>query len=105
MKKISQIEWRELMANDTAAVIIDVRTPEEWEDGIIENANMINVLELESFTRKASQIEREKNYYVYCHSGARSVTACKVLESLGMEGTFNLLGGILEWRGKKVIPA
>jgi rhodanese-related sulfurtransferase len=49
-------------------------------------------------------LEKEKNYYVYCRSGIRSVTACKILESAGVEITFNLLGGILDWAGDKVSP-
>ena len=104
MRNVNQTEWRELVANDSKAVIIDARTPLEWEDGIIENARLLNVLERESFREIAMLLEKEKNYYVYCRSGVRSVTACKILESAGVEITFNLLGGILDWAGEKVSP-
>jgi rhodanese-related sulfurtransferase len=98
------MEWRELAANDSRAVIIDVRTPLEWKGGIIENAQLMNVLELESFLEKVKLLEKEKSYYVYCRSGVRSKTACKILESAGMEITYNLRGGILDWAGEKVSP-
>lgn len=104
MRNINQIEWRELVANDRMALIIDVRTPLEWRGGIIENAQLLNVLKPESFRAKIMLFEKEKNYYVYCRSGARSVRACKILESTGVEITYNLSGGILDWTGEKVSP-
>ena len=104
MRNVNQIEWRELVANDRMAVIIDVRTPLEWRGGIIENAQLLNVLKPKSFRAKIMLFEKEKNYYVYCRSGIRSVTACKILESAGFEITFNLQGGILDWAGEKVSP-
>jgi len=104
MRNVNQIEWRELVAKDGNAVIIDVRTPLEWEDGILENAQLLNVLEPESFMEKVTLLEKEKNYYVYCRSGIRSKTACKILESAGVENTFNLRGGIRKWGGNKVFP-
>jgi rhodanese-related sulfurtransferase len=104
MRNISQNEWIELIANDDNAIIIDVRQPQECETGIIENAVMMNIMDFQDFQRKASQLDSNKNYYVYCKSGVRSVTACNVLEALGLDTTYNLLGGILEWNDKTVIP-
>jgi len=104
MKNITQKEWRELIVNDDNAVIIDTRTSQECEAGIIENALMMNIMDFNDFQRKASQLDSNKNYYVYCRSGVRSITACNALEALGLDTTYNLLGGILEWNGKIVIP-
>ncbi len=104
MRDINQVEWRKLIANDQKAVIIDARRPDEWVDGVIENALLMNVLELEHFEKEVSQLEKEKNYYVYCRSGKRSVRACQILEDNEIKNTFNLLGGWLAWDGTKVIP-
>jgi rhodanese-related sulfurtransferase len=49
------------------------------------------------------KLEKRKNYYVYCRSGARSAKACEVMNELGIENTFNLTGGIL-WNGEIVSP-
>jgi rhodanese-related sulfurtransferase len=49
------------------------------------------------------KLEKSKNYYVYCRSGARSAKACEVMNELGIENTFNLTGGIL-WNGDLVSP-
>ena len=97
MKNISKIEWEELIADDENAVIIDVRTPHEWEEGSIENALRINILEAQSFMNIIEELKKNKNYYVYCRSGVRSVQACQVLESIGIKNTYNLLGGFMEW--------
>ena len=42
------------------------------------------------------------NYYVYCHSGIRSVQACQIMKTFGINNVYNLLGGISEWDGPKV---
>ena len=104
MKNITQNQWTKLIAKDDNAIIIDVRQPQECESGIIENAIIMNVMDFQDFQRKASQLDSNKNYYVYCKSGARSVAACNALEALGLDTTYNLLGGILEWNNKTVIP-
>lgn len=104
MRDVSQLEWLELISKDSAAVIIDARTPAEWAEGSLENAILMDVLEPETFYNTATQLDSSKNYYVYCRSGKRSVTACEILEAEGNKNTFNLLGGWLAWTGPKVIP-
>jgi rhodanese-related sulfurtransferase len=102
MKNITQIEWRELIAKDNNAVIIDSRTPNEWRTGVIENSILMNINDAQSFMDEVNKLDKEKNYYVYCRSGVRSVQACRVIESAGIKNTYNLLGGILAWNGKTV---
>ena len=45
--------------------------------------------------------DKSKNYYVYCHSGVRSVQACQIMKTFGFNNLYNLLGGISEWTGQK----
>jgi len=105
MKSITQLEWRELLANDTCAVIIDSRSPSEWADGILENAVLMDVLNPPSFMKEIEKLDKNKNYYVYCRSGNRSIQACLILESKGINTTYNLLEGIIEWEGEIVSPS
>lgn len=105
MKNITEKEWKSLISEDEQAVIIDSRQPEEWEQGIIESAVMINIMDFEDFQQKSKQLDLSKNYYVYCRSGVRSLRACDALEGLGIKTTYNLLGGILSWGGETVIPS
>lgn len=104
MKNITEKEWRELLAKDDNAVIIDCRTPMEWNAGVIENSILMDINNPQSFMSKADALDKEKNYYVYCRSGVRSVQACQVLERNGVKITYNLLGGISFWNGKMVLP-
>jgi rhodanese-related sulfurtransferase len=104
MKNITQEEWKELLANDDNAVIIDSRTPNEWRAGVFKNSLLMNINDRQSFKDQVNKLDKEKNYYVYCRSGIRSIQACQVLESAGVKTTYNLLGGILAWNGKTVMP-
>lgn len=104
MRNVNQTEWLKLLANDENAVIIDARTPRECAEGIIENAIMIDFLDTKTFLTEIEKLDKNKSYYVYCRSGNRSGQACQLLERLGIENTYNLLGGILDWTEKTVIP-
>ena len=104
MRNITQEEWRASIEKDNNAVIIDSRTPSEWTAGVIENSILMNINDPQSFMDDANKLDKDKNYYVYCRSGVRSVTACSVLESIGITTTYSLLGGISAWKGKKIIP-
>ena len=104
MKNLTQTDWNASILEDNNKVILDVRTPSEWAEGIIENALMINILEPQSFMDEIEKLDKNKHYYIYCRSGARSQQACQVLNSIGIDTTYNLMGGILEWTGKTVLP-
>lgn len=99
-----QEEWLSQYEADENAVILDVRTENECDEGIIANAINIDIYEGQGFIQKLEALDKSKNYYVYCRSGARSAKACEVMESLGFEHTHNLLGGILGWNGEVVSP-
>lgn len=104
MKNINQKEWEELTVNDHKAMIIDVRTPKECTEGVIEGAVMIDFLNKPILKLGIEKLDKSKNYYVYCRSGNRSGQVCQLLEGLGFEEVFNLTGGMLVWNGKTVLP-
>ena len=76
--------------------IIDVRTPEEFNDGHIENAILIDFYS-EDFKDEIAQLDREKTYFVYCRSGNRSGQAIDILSELGFQEVYHLSAGIREW--------
>lgn len=100
MKNIGQEEWRKLLAEDKDAVIIDVRTREEFESGYLKNAQLIDIMKPQSFMDSVNKLDKNKNYYMYCRSGNRSGQACQVLDARGFKNTYNLAGGMLEWNGE-----
>jgi rhodanese-related sulfurtransferase len=76
--------------------IIDVRTPEEFNDGHIENAILIDFYS-EDFRDEIAQLDREKTYFVYCRSGNRSGQTIDILSGLGFQEVYHLSAGIREW--------
>lgn len=77
-------------------VLLDVRTPEEYDDGHIEGAININLID-PSFREDVEKLDKTKTYFVYCRSGNRSYTACKEMKRLGIDKVFNLEDGLLGW--------
>lgn len=105
MKNISQVAWETAIKNDSNAIILDVRTPGECSEGIMKSAVLIDFLDSATFQQEIQKLDKTKSYYVYCRSGNRSGQACQILDNLAIKSTFNLVGGMLEWTGKTVIPA
>ncbi|KGO91648.1 rhodanese-like domain-containing protein [Flavobacterium subsaxonicum] len=99
---ISQNEWWEKAQEDSNAVILDVRTPDEWNEGIIPGAITIDYYKGQGFIDEVEQLDKTKNYYVYCRSGARSGNACSIMNQLGFTTAYNLSGGISQWDGPVV---
>lgn len=99
MADLSQEEWAEKLSDDTNAVILDVRTAEEMEEGYIPDAINIDIYEPQEFMDELEGLDKSKNYYVYCRSGNRSRQACALLHSIGIENAYNLEGGMLDWEG------
>ena len=103
MQDLTQSQWHERLVQDDNALILDVRTQLEVEEGMIPKALLIDIQNAPDFIRKANELDKSKNYYVYCRSGSRSAQACMILNSLGFPNTYNLLGGILEWEGETTV--
>jgi rhodanese-related sulfurtransferase len=101
---LSQEDWISQYEADDNAVILDVRTEAEYNDGVILNAINIDFYKGQGFVEELESLDKNKNYYVYCRSGARSAKACEIMNELGFENAYNLLGGILDWDGEVVAP-
>jgi rhodanese-related sulfurtransferase len=101
MQDLTQEQWRNLVAEDANGIILDVRTPHEVDEGVMFNAHHVDIQNAPSFMASVQELDKSKNYYVYCRSGGRSAQACMILESMGFKSTFNLLGGFSEWTGAK----
>ena len=97
---LSQDEWAKGLSEDANAVVLDVRTEDEFDQGIIPNAINIDIYKGQGFIYKLEELDKSKTYYVYCRSGARSGHACKIMNELGFEKAYNLVGGILAWEGE-----
>ncbi len=101
---LSQSDWKKQLNEDNNAVILDVRTQQEWEEGIIPNAILNDIYKGQGFIYKLEELDKSKNYYVYCKAGARSSQACNIMKQMGFENTYNLDGGFMNWKGEVSIP-
>jgi len=101
---LQQEDWISQLKADPNAVILDVRTEDEWNDGIIPNAINIDIYKGQGFIYAVEELDKSKNYYVYCKAGGRSEQACNIMSQLGFENTYNLLGGMMQWKGEVVQP-
>ncbi len=83
---------------DTKALIIDVRTPGEFNQGHIKRAINISYL-ADDFWDKIERLDTSKDILVYCRTGRRSIRACTLMRNGGFNATkvFNLEGGYNLW--------
>ena len=99
---LSQNEWAAMRQSKEGAILLDVRTIEEYNQGHIPNAHLIDIQNPQYFLYKLELLNPSKTYLVYCRSGARSSQACVLMKNKGIENCFNLLGGINQWNGEIV---
>ncbi|WP_041695498.1 rhodanese-like domain-containing protein [Alicyclobacillus acidocaldarius] len=76
--------------------IIDVREPAEVASGMIPGAKNIPLSQLQERFR---EIDPHRETVMVCRSGARSERACQFLMAQGYSNLWNLMGGMLGWRG------
>lgn len=77
---------------DENKVLLDVRTPEEFNEGNIPNSVNIDY-NSDGFDSLIKDLDPEKTYYVYCQSGGRSAKACTKLQAAGFKNVVNLGDG------------
>ena len=99
MADLSQEAWEEQLEKDENSFILDVRTPEEVEEGYIPGATNIDIYLGQDFLSELEKLDKSKNYYVYCRSGNRSGQACAIMNNAGFKNAYNLQGGFMNWEG------
>lgn len=87
--------------NSDDTKIIDVREPDEFIKGHIENAKNVPLGKLDDELASLEQF-KTNTIIVVCQSGTRSVPACKTLSKNGFENIFNISGGMQSWEDNKM---
>ena len=87
-----------MMSDD--AIILDVRTPKEYDEGHIANSVLLPDYEIKDMVET---VIADKNHtvIVYCRSGARSKNAAEYMIEMGYTTVFDI-GGITDWEGEIV---
>jgi len=100
----SQAIGEHLAASDFSAalkkpgtIVLDVRTPAEYANGHLPQAQNIDI-EGPDFTARIAALDKNATYAVYCHSGNRSGTALEQMAAASFTHTYDLAGGINAWQ-------
>ncbi|NVO09252.1 MAG: rhodanese-like domain-containing protein [Bacteroidales bacterium] len=88
-------------ANNSQFVILDVRKPDDFLKEHIANAINID-FKSEDFSNKIDLLDKGKTYLVYCYGGFRSKNTMQLMEKKGFKKIYNMKGGIMKWRAKKL---
>ncbi len=84
--------------NTPSAMLIDVRTQQEFATGHFPNAINVDYFS-ENFWEQIEQLDKSKHYFVYCRSGRRSIRVCTWMRNGGFDNNrvYNLDGGLNDW--------
>lgn len=98
LNNLPPIQFRKAIGDTSNAVVIDVRTRQEFMQGHICNALNIDFLS-ENLWEEIEQMDKEKTYFIYCRSGRRSIRVCTLMRNGGFDNAkvFNLDGGLVAW--------
>ena len=101
LEDVSNDEFAALIASKEGALLLDVRTPEEWEEGHLEGAAHADYWGDEAaFEAAMNAIPRTRPVLVYCAGGGRSGLTAKELVAAGHQEVYNLEDGISGWEGQ-----
>ena len=89
-------EFAELIA-DSSVVILDVRKADEFAEGHIKGAVLIDQFQSDFVEQATAKLPKEKTIAIYCRSGRRSDNVADKLADVGYK-CVNLKGGIIAWK-------
>ena len=96
VRQIQATELDEELKNGSTPILVDVRTPGEYEhDGHIAGSRL---LPLNVFMQRVNELPQDRPIVCVCRSGNRSQAAAEQLVALGFEDVANLSGGMFGWR-------
>ena len=99
VKKIDSTQAHKLIednAKNPDFVILDVRTPGEYNSGHINNAMNVDY-KSDNFKDEVNKLDKNKTYAVYCHSGGRAAASADIMEQLGFKNIYEI-GGVKQWQ-------
>lgn len=93
---VNAATFAEMISEPSEKIILDVRTPEEFNEGHIQYARLINFYD-EDFKEQVNALDKQLPVYVYCASGVRSDKAATILKQEGFREVYVLEKGLKEW--------
>lgn len=100
VKEITVTDAVALLARDQSGfTVLDVRTPQEYNEGHIAGAANLD-FKSSTFRDRLAALSRERTYLVHCASGGRSSPTVKLMEELGFTRVYHMEAGFDSWKGE-----
>jgi rhodanese-related sulfurtransferase len=85
-----------LIRNSSNLVIIDVRTPQEYQSGRLDEAINLDYYS-HGFLNNLTSLDKNSTYLIYCRRGIRGGLALGIMRDLGFKEVYNIAGGLTQW--------
>jgi thioredoxin 1 len=92
---VDAVKFKEQIAKGDA-ILLDVRTPQEYSRGHIAGSTAINIAD-PAFVSKINLLQKDKTILIYCLTGSRSYAAANYMSKNGFKKIVNLQQGIMDW--------
>ena len=90
-------DFKKKIENSANPIIVDVRTPEEYNEGHI--AWSVNIdWDGDDFDSQIQALDKNASVFVYCYGGGRSSGAAKEMRKQGFKNVYDLKGGFAAWK-------
>jgi len=96
VETVSPSDAEEVLVENGDAVLLDIRTPDEYAAARISGSENIDFYEAD-FAAQLAQLDPDGTYVVYCRSGNRSGQAMEIFRDLGFAEVYEIDGGIVNW--------
>jgi rhodanese-related sulfurtransferase len=96
VQDITPDQAERLLKENKEAVVLDIRTTEEFKEGHIAGATNLDFLE-DDFSEKIAKLDPNKPYILHCASGGRSSKALQKLKDAKIGTIYHMNGGIKAW--------
>ena len=94
---ISPAAFQKLLQEKTDALLLDVRTADEYAGGHLARARNIDFYAAD-FAAQIGQLDKSKPVLVYCAVGGRSGKTMEMMKKAGFKEVYNLDGGFNAWK-------
>lgn len=102
LQKVTSVEAQKLLEKDASIVVIDVRTPREFNAGHVASAKNINIANPNFKTNISALKDDNKTYMVYCRTKNRSGVAVKFMLQQGFKNIYQITDGFAGWSRNKL---
>jgi phage shock protein E len=97
VKVVSVEETAKLLKSDPKVVVLDIRTPKEFEAGHIKGATNINIAD-KDFADRIAKLDKSKTYVIHCAAGSRSARACEQIKGMDFQNMLHMKEGFNAWQ-------